>query len=209
MFKKADAVYDISPRAGVHVHVNVNDLTMKQVMTMVCAYIILEEFFISFCDKSRDGNLFCLPSYNAEYLISAIRNTCSSDDLAHINTDDVRYASINLRSLFKYGSVEFRSLESTPDFDKVNTWVQMLYKLKEAAKRFKDPQDLIMSFSRNDYIATMNNIMEEYSPTLQNNIGDIHKVLRNGIVRAQDIAFSRNWDTKNLNIFKKSTGVFN
>jgi hypothetical protein len=206
-FDKYESTYANSPRAGVHVHINVQDLTFKQVMTMVCAYIILEELFIAFCDKSRDGNLFCLPSYNAEYLLWMIQEACHTDRIDNLNTDNVRYASINLKSLFKYGSIEFRALESTENFDKIELWTKMLYQLKESAKTFHDPQDLIMAFSMNDYVPTFQRIMGEHARHLAIK-PNLPKVIRKGILRAQDIAFSRDWSSKNLNIFRKAAGVF-
>lgn len=207
-FVKYGSTFNESPRAGVHVHVNVCDLTFKQVITMVCAYIILEEFFIRYCDKSRDGNLFCLPTYSASYLLSQIRQTCEKDDAYIMNTDNIRYASINVNSLFKYGSIEFRSLESTYNFDKIRVWCEMLYKLKVAAQKYADPADLLMSFSKNECVPMINAIMEEHAPMFLKH-EDALRVTRGGILRAQDIAFSRDWSSKNLNIFKKRAGVFN
>lgn len=207
-FKDTGATFNHSPRAGIHVHINVCDLSLKEVMTMVCAYIIIEELLINFCDKSRNGNHFCLTTYDASYLLNLFRQACMMEEVQLLNTGDVRYAALNITSLFKYGSVEFRALESTNDFNKVNTWVQMLYKLKLATKQFRDPQDLLMSFSMKDYVAVLNQIMGEYAPILNNN-PDIHNILRQGVLRAQDIAFSRDWSLKNLNIFKKTQGVFN
>jgi hypothetical protein len=206
LFELYNSKHFKSPRAGIHAHVNVNDLTFKQAMTMICAYIVLEELFIGFCDKTRDGNLFCLPSYNAEYLVTALRNSCVTNDVAPINTDNLRYASINVRSIFKYGAIEFRSLESTDDFNKIDLWCQMLYKLKEAALRYRDPQDLLMSFSMNDYVATFKQIMGEHHVHLVK--PNMVKAIRGGILRAQDIAFSRDWSAKNLNIFKKSESIY-
>lgn len=207
-FEDTGATFNHSPRAGIHVHINVCDLSLKEVMTMVCAYIIIEELLINFCDKSRNGNHFCLTTYDASYLLNLFRQACMMEEVRLLNTDAVRYAALNITSLFKYGSVEFRALESTNDFNKVNTWVQMLYKLKLATKQFRDPQDLLMSFSMKDYVAVLNQIMGEYAPILNNN-PDIHNILRQGVLRAQDIAFSRDWSLKNLNIFKKTQGVFN
>lgn len=206
-FKAYGSIFNESPRAGVHVHVNVCDLTFKQVITMVCAYIILEEFFIRFCDKSRDGNLFCLPSYSASALLSQIRKTCEKDDVHIMNTDDIRYASINVNSLFKYGSVEFRSLESTYNFDKIEKWCKMLYQLKLAAQKYDSPSDLLMSFSKHDYVPMVMSIMGDYADAFLKH-EDLLQVVRNGILRAQDIAFSRDWSSRNLNIFKKKAGVF-
>ena len=207
-FVDYNSVFNESPRAGVHVHINVCDLTFKQVITMICIYIILEEFFIRYCDKSRDGNLFCLPSYNAGYLLSQIRRSCETEDAYVLRTDEIRYSSVNINSLFKYGSVEFRSLESTYNFDKILHWCKMLHKIKLAALKYDNPAELLLSFSKNECVPMINTIMEEYAAKFLEH-KDALKVTREGILRAQDIAFSRDWTSKNLNIFLKKAGVFN
>ncbi len=207
-FVKKNSRYDNSPRAGVHVHINVNDLDFKEVITMICMYIILEELFIKFCDKTREGNLFCLSSYDAEHLVMKLVEACETDNIRTLDNDHLRYSSLNIRSLFKYGSIEFRSLESTKDFDKVELWCQMLYKLKASAKEFGNPEELMRSFSMHDYMAMLDTIMGPYAHHLTRGILDPRKIIRKGVLRAQDIAFCRNWKNTNLNIFSKNKGVF-
>jgi hypothetical protein len=124
-----------------------------------------------------------------------------------LDTDNIRYSSINIKSLFKYGSIEFRSLESTYDFGKIAKWSNMLYQLKIAAQQYDSPVDLLMSFSKNDYVPMIQSIMGDYAGECTKH-EDVLQVVRNGILRAQDIAFSRDWSSRNLNIFKKKAGVF-
>lgn len=198
-------VYD-TYRAGTHVHVNVQDLTMLQVVNMVVLFLLLEDFFVDFCSESRRGNHFCLRSKDAGYLIRAIKEMCKNEEVHYLN-DEVRYSSINLTSLRKYGSVEFRTLESTTDFDKIEKWCYMIYHLREAAKRYDNPKSIM-------YAASYGGLEAICQEVLQNNFSSLvsdpswQRKVREGLLRAQDIAFSREWSKTNLNIFSRKGNLF-
>ena len=126
-------------RAGIHVHVNVQELSPKQLITFIATYFMMEEVLLSYCDKSRSGNHFCLRMSDASYALDLISEAVAKSDLSLLNTEDLRYASLNVTSLFKYGSIEFRALESTVDFNKIKRWATVLHQLKEFAKTNPGP----------------------------------------------------------------------
>jgi len=202
-----DSIVDTTYRAGTHVHINVQDMTMVQVMNMVVLFLLLEDFYINFCEESRRGNHFCLRSKDAGYLIHALANMCKEDDVYYLS-DDIRYSAINLTSLRKYGSIEFRSLESTMDFDKVEHWCRMLHNLKQAALKYESPKQIMYAASYGGVEGICQEVLQEdYNNLIAK--PDWKKVVRAGLLRAQDIAFSREWKRVNLNIFNKRKGVFN
>jgi hypothetical protein len=190
-------------RAGVHVHINVQDLSTVQLINFVCVFLILEELFVDFCAPSRRGNHFCLRTKDAEYMKQLLWRACEENNLKLLYTDDIRYGAMNLKSLFQYGSVEFRSLESTKDFSKIETWCRMLYKIREAALKYKDPREIMYSVSLEGYGVFVESLMGEWATTLLKT-DSWQKKVRHGILNAQDIAFSRKWDEVNLNIFSKN-----
>lgn len=206
-FKKNKAVVDDTYRAGIHVHVNVQDLTMVQLINMICLFIILEDYYLDFCAPSRRGNHFCLRTYDAGYFLDCVSRMCEEENTGYIHTDDLRYSAINLQSLFRYGSVEFRSLESTQDHDKIYTWCKMLMCLKEGAKKYNNPKDIMYALSFEGYDWFMKELLGDFFPSLKK-MDNWELRVRQGILRAQDIAFSRDWDRVNLNIFKKNGGMF-
>lgn len=192
-------------RAGIHVHVNVQDLTPKQLITFVASYLMLEEVMISYCDKTRMGNHFCLRLSDAGYLLDVLATTIREGDLKALNTEDIRYASVNLTSLFKYGSVEFRALESTFDKDKILNWAGALKQLKDFSKTVALPTDILGEASAEgfeDYARKMlGKYANVYSPYIT------REKVETGVRNIQFALFSRAWDRPELNIFKKS-GVF-
>lgn len=193
-------------RAGVHVHVNVQDLTPKQLVTFISLYFIFEEVFLSYCDKSRAGNHFCLRMSDASYSLDMITDAIISANLALLNTEDLRYASLNVTSLFKYGSIEFRALESTTDFNKIKEWAAGLNQLKEWAKTVSDPSKILGEASVMGF--------EEFAKEV---LGDSYKTFRiyateerilTGIRSIQYALYSRNWEKVDLNIFDKNKNLF-
>ena len=118
-------------RAGVHVHINCLNLTVPQITTFATVYYCMETALTRFCGERREGNFFCLRLQDAEYSLAVLCKTLKSKDLTWLNTDDLRYAALNLRSLWRHGTLEFRAMETTPDLEKIQVWAEMLYRLRE------------------------------------------------------------------------------
>ena len=187
-------------RAGIHVHVNVQDLTPIQLVSFICSYFMLEEVLLRYCDKSRLGNHFCLRMSDASYLLDKIVDFIQQEDLRQLDTDDLRYASLNVTSLFKYGSIEFRALESTLDFDKIKTWAGVLVHLRDYAKTLRSPVDLLGNASALGFEAYAPVILGRWYRTFQPWATETN--IRTGVRNIQYAIYSRNWESSSLNIFK-------
>lgn len=147
-FQANQAAFDDTGRAGVHVHVNVRDLNKDQVFAFILLYLVFERVLVQYCGKEREGNLFCLRAIDAEYLMCLIRKGILEDTLELFHTDDIRYASINLNALAKYGSLEFRGMRSPVEQEVVDTWTQLLLKVKDASTMYADPSTIVMGVSQ-------------------------------------------------------------
>ncbi len=137
------STYYESPRAGVHVHVNVQDFNVVQLFNAITATYLLETILTRYCGEFREGNLFCLRACDAEYQVTCVEDAAKSMDLGILNTDMIRYSALNLNSLSKYGSIEYRAMRSTSDFSVLNTWCKVLHNLKEQALTFNNPLDIV------------------------------------------------------------------
>ncbi len=136
-----------SGRAGIHVHINVRDLTPKQMFAFIFLYLSLEKPLVRFCGENREGNLFCLQGSEAENLISTMYRFFQSFNYDNLRSDNIRYASINLTALNKYGSLEFRSMESGCSLQKLKDWVDVLLLLKDKSKEISNLQDIVNGVS--------------------------------------------------------------
>lgn len=193
-------------RAGIHIHINVQDLSPKQLITFITLYFMLEEVFLSYCDKSRVGNHFCLRMSDASYTLDMITDAILNSNLSLLNTEDLRYASLNLTSLFKYGSVEFRALESVPNFEKIKVWALALHQLKTFAKTINNPTDVLGQASDQGFVPFAKNILGNYQNHFSKFIDE--EKIRKGVRNIQYAIYSRNWDQVNLNIFDKNINLF-
>lgn len=53
----------------------------------------------------------------------------------HVPTENQgKYSALNLCTLAKYGTLEFRSLEGTDDWTKIYTWIRAIMALRKAGK---------------------------------------------------------------------------
>ena len=89
-------------------HVNAQRMTMRQVGNLAAIYYVLETAFVRYCGGSREGNHHCLRREDAEFSYETLVSALESRRYRSLGTDNIRYASMNLRALSRYGSVEFR-----------------------------------------------------------------------------------------------------
>lgn len=190
-YKTCKATIDDSVRAGVHVHVNVQELNVVQLYNYITLYLVFEELLTKFCGSTREGNLFCLRACDAEFLIQALQYTAQSRRYRTLVTDDLRYAAINVKALGNYGSLEFRAMRSTKDFDVLQTWATILVMLREKAKEFFEPTDIINGFSEGESSGFLGRIFGEYAELLK--FDGYERALVRGVRIAQEIAFCTNW----------------
>ena len=187
---------DNTVRAGVHVHINCQRLTMTQLYNFITIYLILENLLVRWCGEFREGNLFCLRACDAEWLLSVIRAAALDNRKQfrqRFHKDELRYASMNLKALGDYGSLEFRAMRGTRDLGLIYKWAETLFNLREFACTFDKPTDIIEQFS----LGGINNFLER---ALGNNTGmfldgvaDYQKLLWDGMRNAQDVAYCCDW----------------
>lgn len=189
---KASKLAD-SYRTSVHVHLNAQDLTVKQVYTWICMYIILEDMLTEFCGSRRMGNLFCLRASDAEYMTQELVRAAKDDYYATLNQDQLRYASCNVKALFDHNSLEFRSMRGTSDTKLIEMWTNLLLDVKDASLKLDNPAALVQALSAK----TPGGFLQEFFP--ERMIGfikgfkDWEKRMLEGVRLIQDIAYSNNW----------------
>ena len=198
-FEKNKEIYikDLD-KAGIHVHINVQDYNCTELFTFACAYLMVEKVLVQWCGEGRVGNHFCLRLSDAEKLLFQMLEATQNKDLYHLNTQDIRYASMNFLSVFKYGSLEFRAMR-TPETQKaVHQWVDMLFEIKENAKKFASPLEIIDAMSGQGDKAFLDMLLPSFSDMLFNEgyckFGDIEE----GARAIQMLAYIPDWNKKEI-----------
>lgn len=134
-------------RTGIHVHIDVRDLSVSQLAGMCILYAAVEPILYHWIGEGRASSHFCIPLYRADEALltacniirSAFRDEKEDGHTALEAAEGFqRYAGFNLQALHKFGSIEFRQLQTTHDVGRIVDWINMVMSLKAAA--FKLPQ---------------------------------------------------------------------
>lgn len=110
-------------RTSTHVHVNVASLSIEQVKHMVLTYALLEPVFFAQVKEYRKHNIHCVP------LNYTILPTLYNKSLVDLVKNWSKYSALNLLPIRTQGTVEFRHLHGTGDFEEYKNWLTLLANL--------------------------------------------------------------------------------
>lgn len=144
--KEAGSNVADSTRTSVHVHLNCQALSMKQIIQLWCLYVVFEELLVNFSGPDREGNLFCLRAKDAEHAVQTLEQGLKTESYNDIFSESLRYTSCNTASLSKFGSLEFRSMRGTVDQGLIQLWIDILCLLKDKAIEYDNPQAIVREF---------------------------------------------------------------
>jgi hypothetical protein len=188
-----------SMRAGVHVHINCQKLTMRQLFTVMAAYYCIEDLLTEDAGEERQGNLFCLRLSDADYVNTGIMNCLAQRNIGEDGgiffNENLRYGAMNLVSLSKFGSLEFRALRTPLNKEKVIEWADTLLTLKEnALKNFDSPAELLQNMSANGGADVVTKLLGQYAEK-QIKKPNFEESLYESIRQIQHWVFLNNWET--------------
>lgn len=181
-----------SPNAGVHVHINCSDLTVTQLYNYISLYLVVEEILINKCGNDRIGNLFCLRASDAEYLIEMLSESVRNQDLSILHTDDLRYASVNVKALGDYGSIEFRAWRSDGDLEAVGWWCRLLQHLKQLAREVDNPSQIVGDVSALGSFGFFSQILGPFARDVEWS-SKFETAISDSVRRVQQYAYLGDW----------------
>ena len=175
-----------SMRAGVHIHVNCNNMNFKEIFTFVAAYYCLEDCLTANFGEDRIGNLFCLRLTDASYVNGVIKTFFDKKQAIEFffTNENLRYAALNLNALYKFGSLEFRAMKTPDRPQPILDWLTLLRNLRvNSLVNFKSPAEVLSAFSANGEEAIVKLLLgskadwvlnqKDYSSTIYENIRNI------------------------------------
>jgi hypothetical protein len=186
LLKNNGAIFEPSPRCGVHVHINCQQLTVQQVFVFICLYLVLEDLLIKWC--GREGNLFCLRSQDAEGFLIALIDCKRNNSLNRVMHDVYRYSSINVRALKRFGTLEFRGLPTELTWERIPIWVEILLTIKDRSLQYEEPKNIVEDFSGRGGAGFIRDILGEKLYQIVSTPNENRMVL-DGIRRIQDVAY--------------------
>lgn len=183
-----------SYRTSVHVHLNFGLETFRTIYNFMVLSLILDELFVSQSGQHRIGNNFCLRAKDALGQVRMVVDSIQSDNsFFQLGGQTDRYSSINFTSLTKFGSIEFRSLECTTHEGRLMHWIGTLDYLKQHAKTYTNPIEIIQQFSSR---GPKEFLKQALGPFSHKYIGvpGMEDMLMDGVRIAQDLAYCSAWN---------------
>lgn len=168
--------YEASPRTGIHIHLNIGDLSMEEILLFVYIYYIFETPLIKYTG-GRFKNNFCVP----------LNESWSLDPTSLLNWK--KYNAINVfpklhtNPDIRLSTIEFRQMKGNFNEEYINTWVQLIMAMKiyVKGKSLSDFLDTIEHANSNSsYNILMKEIFKEYYNALQ--YSDINKDIESSIL---------------------------
>jgi hypothetical protein len=194
----SNSTYYETPRAGVHVHVNVQNVNVVQLYNIILSTYLLETILTRYCGAYREGNLFCLRVCDAEYQATVVEEAVTKNSLSVLSTDMIRYSALNLNSLSKYGSIEYRAMRSTADFDVLKVWCRVLYNIRQESLTFETPLDVV-SMALEAPESFVYKMLGEYAGELLDGV-DLQSELETGLEYVLPIAHAVDWSSFNEHV---------
>lgn len=124
----------INRTCGLHVHHDARDLSDQQVINIVADYARYEDEFDAMMPTSRKGqnNRYCRTLRKGRTLresVNAIGKLKTRAELENFLGE--RYHKVNVESMARHGTLEFRQHSGTVEAEKILAWVQVTRRLFE------------------------------------------------------------------------------
>jgi hypothetical protein len=137
-----------SRRTSTHVHFDVGLLNPIEVINISLVYWLIEPLLMEFCGEVRKGNHFCLSAKDTLANINNLRKNIERGNIwdSFTFSNEYRYASLNLASVYKFGSLEYRLMRGLSEEETLWTWINILEAVRKYGLTLKSPRDLYLKF---------------------------------------------------------------
>lgn len=140
--------YTMSPRTSTHIHINATDmLTPGQFRSWLTLVYLIEPSVFRWADENRKWCGYCAPL--TDIPPRRMVNILTSEDDAlltrAIQGDDNqdRYFGLNVASLRRHGTLEFRYFPCTQSRSELTNWIQFVMETKRSGVQYENMQQLL------------------------------------------------------------------
>lgn len=127
-----DPLAEANHRTGLHLHVDVRDMSLKDLQRLLMLYALYEDAIFNY-SGGRQKNIFCVPLSETDLPLSHLIGINDLDSLnAFIRNHTRKYMGLNLKPIGEQGSIEFRMHYGTRDLDKIYDWAFVIHSLFRA-----------------------------------------------------------------------------
>lgn len=125
-----------SYRCSTHIHLNCSTDTVANTLGTFVIFTMFEPIFLTLCGNQRNGNLFCMSSYDTGEVIQSFDNLCRNFNRASLDGFGFqrgKYSALNLDHLYDFGTLEARFFPLSLDGAQVREWASWLMNCKDMA----------------------------------------------------------------------------
>lgn len=139
---------NMSERTSVHVHYNVTKWTVAEMhKALTCAYLFEALMVRRSGGAHREGNHFCLRSFEAPTVIEMLVDFLRDPNQGAVWFDVGRYLNINPQAFSKFGTIEFRSHRGCTDANEIYRWCLVIDEVMTTALKFESPAEIMRKYS--------------------------------------------------------------
>jgi hypothetical protein len=147
-FKEHKVKFNDSIRTSTHVHLNFTTKRVKDAVNFFALFTVLEEALQYYSGEDRKGNLFCISSREADAIIGILAQGIARSSLDRFAGDRYKYAACNLSTLYKFGTIEVRTMKGATSAEQITAWVDILHDMYTYAQKMVSPGQLITDLSQ-------------------------------------------------------------
>lgn len=129
LFNGLNTNIDFSSRTSIHVHMDIHQLTMDQVLGLLLTYTAVENLLFKFVGNNRRTNIFCVPITETG-LFDHLAGGTPKKVLWAIDSYWAKYTAFNLLPIGTQGSIEFRHMPGTAVVENILRWIDLITRLK-------------------------------------------------------------------------------
>ena len=158
-----------TPRAAIHVHLDVRGMTTEELWRLHIIYLILEPYLFEVFGQGRLTNQYCIPFSQVHWDVERLKNfrSTSPSSVMHGISNCAKYLSINSLPVRTQGSVEFRLFSTSTDYDTIVDICRNVLFMGVIAK-----DESINLTQRSDDFIDMLGIGEDYHHLIKQGIRD-------------------------------------
>lgn len=194
---------------SVHVHVNMWNETFLTLGNFIHLYLLFEGLLLNYSGEVRRSNLFALPTplaegnwkFMADMFVGLERGQGGA---VKVPLQNGKYATLNLSSLSRIGSIELRSMRGTTDVSVLKEWLSIINDMLVYSRQDITPRDIVHQYRQNGPQMTFE-VFGDRADALINNLPyhEVERILDLGALYAATLADVINEWRSLDKIFKK------
>lgn len=133
---------DNAHRTSTHIHINVQKLKMLEMLGFMVVFTAVEPLVLALCGSKRDGNSFCIASYDSGDLPEAFMGACKQIEQHRpgygFKFNRGKYASLGANRLHDFGTLEARCFPHSVSPEEIHTWCSWLSNIRDIVQKEDD-----------------------------------------------------------------------